>query len=60
LQTNVVTVAAASDAGRLLPVTVTAAPAMRVAAAEVTFGVHEAGPVPPEMAIGTVTRRCPR
>jgi hypothetical protein len=55
LQTNVVTVVAASEAVRVPPVTVTAVPALRLSLAEVTFGVHEVGAVPPEMAIGTLT-----
>ena len=55
LQTNVVTVEAASEAVRMPPVTVTAVPALRLSLADVTFGVHEAGAVPPAMVIGTLT-----
>ena len=59
LQTNVVTVVAASEAVKLPPVTVTAVPAVRLALDDVTFGVQEAGAaVPPEMEIGTVAARC--
>ena len=57
LQTNVVTVVAASEAEKPPPLTVTAVPAVRLALDDVTFGVHEAGAVPPEMVIGTVSSR---
>ena len=59
MQTNVVTVVAASEAVKVPPVAVTAVPAARLAADEVTYGVHEAGAVPPAMVIGTVAATCP-
>jgi hypothetical protein len=59
LQTNVVTVVAASEALKVPPLTVTAVPALRLSLADVTFGVHEAGAVPPEMVIGTVVAEVP-
>jgi hypothetical protein len=59
LHTNVVTVVAASEALRVPPVTVTGFPAAMLAVDEVTYGVHEAGAVPPLMAIGTVAADVP-
>jgi hypothetical protein len=59
LRTNVVTVVAASEALKVPLVTVTAVPAVRLALDEVTFGVHEAGAVPPAMLIGTVAADVP-
>jgi len=59
LQTNVVTVEAASEAEKLPPLTVTAVPALRSSLDDVTFGVQEAGAVPPEMEIGTVAAAVP-
>jgi hypothetical protein len=60
LQTNVVTVVAASEAVKIPPVTVTAVPAARLALDDVTYGVHEAGAAgPPEMEIGTVAAAVP-
>ena len=53
LQTNVVTDGPASEAVNDPPVTGTAVCEARFAVADVTHGVHEAGAVPPEMAIGT-------
>jgi hypothetical protein len=55
LQTNVVTVEAARDAVKVPPVTETAVPALMLSFAEVTFGVHEAGAVPPAIEIGMLT-----
>jgi hypothetical protein len=55
LQTNVVTLVAPSEAVKVPPVTVTAVPAVRSALDEVTFGVQDAGAVPPVMVIGTLT-----
>lgn len=59
LQTNVVTVAAASEAVKVPPATVTAVPALRLSVADVTFGVQDAGAVPPEMAMGKVAAAVP-
>jgi len=60
LQTNVVTVALGSEALKAPPVTVTGVvPALRSSVADVTFGVHEAGAVPPVMVIGTVASAVP-
>ena len=59
LQTNVVTVVAASEAVKVPPVTVTAVPAVRLSLDDVTFGVHAAGAVPPAMVIGTLTADVP-
>src|SRR3954447_10704096 len=59
LQTNDVTDVPASEAEKVPPVTVTAVPAARLAPDEVTYGVHEAGAVPPAMEIGTVAAEEP-
>jgi hypothetical protein len=55
MQTNVVTVVAASDAVKVPSVTVIGLPAVRLALDDVTYGVHDAGVVPPEMVVGTST-----
>src|SRR3569623_1476491 len=59
LQPHVETVEAASAALRTPSLTVTADLAARLSVAEVTFGVQEAGAVPPEKAIGTVAAALP-
>ena len=59
IYSNVVTVEAASEAEKLPPLTVTAVPALRSSLDDVTFGVQEAGAVPPEMEIGTVAAAVP-
>jgi hypothetical protein len=61
LQTNVVTVVAASEALKVPPVTVIGVvPAARLALDDVTYVVQEAGAaVPPEMEIGTVAAELP-
>src|SRR5207237_336855 len=59
LPTNVVTVAAASVAVKLPPLTATAVLDARLSVAEVTHGVSDAGAVPPEIAIGTFTAAVP-
>ena len=54
MQTNEVTVVPANDAVKAPPDTVTAVPAVRLALDDVTFGVHEAGAVPPAKVMGTL------
>ena len=59
MHTKVVTLVAASAAVNAPPVTVTAVPALRLLVDEVSFGVHEAGAVPPVMVMGTLAAVLP-